>query len=93
MHFRPFPALALGFGTLHSEGFGDQMGQPHSGELFLNRILPQPGLQIREINPIKVLILVVAGIYEVFLSGIGLDMLAKALRADAFHHALHGRVD
>ena len=90
MHFRPLLTPALEFAIPHSEGFRNQMGQPHSGELLLNRILPQPSLQIREINPIQVLILVVAGIHKVLLPGIGLDMLAKALRADAFHHALHG---
>jgi hypothetical protein len=44
-------------------------------------------------RPLHVLILVEAGEDERLAAGRRIDVLLQALRADLFHHALHGRVD
>ena len=69
------------------------MRQPHPREFLLNGILPQSRLEIGEVHAVQILVLIIAGVNKVLLPSIRLDMLAKALRADAFHHALHGRID
>ena len=48
---------------------------------------------MREIDLVQILVLVVAGINKVFLTRLRIDMFAQTLGTDAFHHALHGRVD
>src|SRR5687767_2363071 len=66
-----------------------QMVQPAAGQLLLDRVLPQPHVQVREIDAIHLLILVEAREDEFLAPGRGIDVLLQALRADLFHHALH----
>ena len=53
----------------------------------------QTRAQVRKVDLVERLVLVVAGIYERNFARVRIDVLAQALRAHAFHHALHRRVD
>jgi len=69
------------------------MIKPGIGQFFLNRVLSQAFTQVTEVHFLKALILIKTTIDESFSSAIGVDMLAHALGANAFHHALHWRID
>src|SRR6478752_703981 len=66
-----------------------QMIEPQAGELFLDAVLPQSGREVREVDPIHLLVLVDAREDDRLHAGDGIDVLLEALRADFLHHALH----
>ena len=50
-------------------------------------------MQVREVDAVQFLILVVAGEDELLAPGSRVDVALEALGANLFHHALHRRVD
>ena len=70
-----------------------QVVQPEVADFFLDRVLFQPRIQIREIDMVQRLVLIEAGKDDRFLPCRRIDVLLQALCADFFHHALHWRVD
>ena len=50
-------------------------------------------VQVREVHPVHVLVLVEAREDDGLLAGLRIDVPLQALRADFLHHALHRRVD
>ena len=71
-------------------GFFQAMTDPAGCQLFLDAVLAQSRCQSAEIDLVERLILIEAGEYVGDLSGLGVLVRLQALRANFFHHALHG---
>src|SRR5437764_226126 len=67
----------------------EQVVEPQRGELFLERVSPEAHAQVVPVHPIHRLVLIEAGEDEGLLAGLRVAVLAEALGADLFHHALH----
>jgi hypothetical protein len=59
----------------------------------LNRIRPQPVIQIFEINKIEMLVLIETREDEKFFARVRVDVPLQTLGADFLHHTLHRAVD
>src|SRR5258706_14966477 len=66
---------------------------PLLGQLFLYSVLRQTGAKVREVYVVHLLVLIEARENHGLLARYRIFVLLQALRANLFHHALHGRVD
>src|SRR5262245_59460394 len=68
----------------------EKVVDPEGRQFLGNRVLPQPRVQVVEINHVKWLILVETTEDDALFAGLRIHVALQALSADFLHHALHG---